>query len=141
MGTANTSVIKQTIDAPLDAVVAVLADGTRHPEWGTTFFSGPAEQVGENDYRSTSPVMGGPITYRIEARRDLGVIDLYLAREGAPYGDPLPIRVVPNGDGADVLFVLSQAPQQSDEYFAQAVAGMGEELANLRDQLETPAVA
>lgn len=141
MGTTNTGVIKQTIDAPLEAVVAVLADGTRHPEWGTTFFSSPAERIGEDEYRSTSPLMGGPITYRIDAHPDLGVLDLYLAREGEPYRQPLPVRVVRNGDGADVLFVLSQSPQQSDEYFAQAVAGMGEELANLRDQLEAAAAA
>ena len=59
---------------------------------------------------------------KIDADPVCGRIDLYLAPKGAPYGPPLPVRVVPNGEGADVLFTLARFPGQSDAQWEQDLA-------------------
>jgi len=103
MATFSTTTVSTTIDAPPDRISADLADPRSHPEWGTEFFAGGIEDLGDGTWRTNVPRMGGPVVMRIDGDPSLGVIDLYLAPTGTPFGPPLPIRVVPNGSGADVL--------------------------------------
>lgn len=134
--TLPTTVVTETIDAPPDVVAADLADPTTHPEWATEFYAGPVEATSEGDFTATVPRMGGPVRLRVDADPKLGVIDLYLAPEGAPFGPPLPIRVVPNGDGADVLFTLARFPGITDEDWEGGIDSMQRELAGLKHRLE-----
>ena len=57
---------------------------------------------------------------------------MFLAPLGAPFGPPLPVRVVPNGDGCDVLFTLARFPGQDDETWDSGLASMRRELEQLR---------
>lgn len=134
--TLTTTVVAETIDVPPDVVAQDLADPTTHPEWATEFFAGPVEPTSDGDFAATVPMMGGLVRLRVEAHPALGVVDLYLAPEGAPFGPPLPIRVVPNGDGADVLFTLARFPGTSDEAWARGIDSMRRELSRLRRRLE-----
>ena len=142
MGILETETVRVSIAAPVGAVAADLADVTTHPEWATEFFAGStrASDV-DGEVRVDVPMMGGEVRMRAEATPELGVIDLYLAPAGAPYGPPIPIRVVPNGDGADVLFTLSRFPGTPDEAWAQGLASMTKELGNLKARFETRAAA
>ncbi len=137
MPTMTTETITVTIDAAFDDVVADLADPSTHPEWATDFFAGPAT-AGENPGEAsvTIPAMGGPARVRIDADPKCGRIDMALAPEGAPYGPPLPIRVIPNGDGVDVLFTLTRLPGQPDAEWIAGLGGMRRELENLRRRHE-----
>jgi hypothetical protein len=69
---------------------------------------------------------------RIDADIAAGRIDMYLAPVGAPFGPPLPVRVVPNGDGCDVLFTLARFPGTDDAEWQSGLASMEHELEQLR---------
>jgi hypothetical protein len=103
MTTFNTRTIAVTIDAPPASVAADLSNPLSHPEWATEFFAGPAAPTGvEGEVRVTVPMLGGAAKMKVDADLERGLVDLYLAPESAPYGPPLPVRLVPNGDGVDV---------------------------------------
>lgn len=136
MPTLSTSTVSVTIDAPLAQVAADLADPTTHPEWATEFFASPATRLETGDYQVTVPRMGGDARMRVDADAGSGRIDLYLAPAGAPFGPPLPIRVVPNGDGCDVLFTLARFPGMPDADWEEGLASMERELANLKARHE-----
>ena len=137
MTTMITDTVRITIDAPFDEVVADLADPTTHPQWGTKFFAGPA-RPGEVAGEVIVPVprMGGEVLGKVDADVAASRIDLYLAPIGESFGPPLPVRVIGNGDGVDVLFTLARFPEQSDDEWQDGLASMARELQNLKDRYE-----
>lgn len=138
MPTMTTETLSVTIDARFDDVFADLANPVTHPEWATEFFAGPAtpgERPGEAV--ATVPAMGGPVRIRIDADPTCGRIDMGLAPGDAPFGPPLPIRLIRNGDGVDVLFTLARTPGQTSEAWEAGLDGMKRELENLRARHET----
>lgn len=132
MATLETSTLTVTIDAPFERVAADLGDPTTHPEWATEFFAGPTEPAGEGEYVVPVPLMGGRARYRVEADPDRGIFDLYLAPVGGEFGPPIPVRLVRNGGGVDVLWTLARLPGMSDEQWEAGLAGMELELQNLQ---------
>jgi len=136
MATLPTKTIAVTIDAPFEQVVADLADPATHPEWATEFFAGPAIPRTADEADVTVPMMGGPAQMRIESHPDQGVVNVFLAPARGSYGPPLPVRVVPNGGGVDVVWTLARFPGMSDGQWTAALESMERELANLRDRHE-----
>ncbi len=136
MSTMTTDTVRITIDAPFHEVVSDLADPATHPEWGTEFFSGPARPGEEGEVIVTVPRMGGEVRAKVDADPGSGRIDLYLAPQGQPFGPPLPVRVIPNADGVDVLFTLARFPGQSDAEWAEGLASMERELTKLKARHE-----
>jgi hypothetical protein len=137
MSTLETTTVTVTIDAPLETVSADIADPASHLEWATEFFSGSAEDVGDGTWRMNVARMGGPVLMRIDGDIALGVIDMYLAPVGAPFGAPLPVRVIPNGGGSDVLFTLTRLPGQTDQEWTEGLHSMKRELENLKTRHES----
>ena len=136
MATLHTETVTVTIDAPFDAVAGDLADPAAHTEWATEFFTGPATPAGNGEFVVHVPRMGGDARFKIDADVDRGLIDLYLAPGEAPFGAPLPVRVVRNGDGVDVLFTLTRYPGVGDVAWREGIASMERELAELKRRHE-----
>jgi hypothetical protein len=136
MTTQETRTLAVTIDAPFATVAADLAVPANHPEWGTEFFAGAARPGENGSVVVDVPMMGGPVRFKVESDVETGVFDLYLAPLGAPYGPPLPVRVVPNADGVDVLWTLARMPDTSDEQWQGGLDSMQRELVNLKRRHE-----
>lgn len=136
MATLVTETVRVTIDAPFEQVASDLADPTAHPEWATEFFAGPIKAIAEDEVVVTVPRMGGEVQMKVDADVASGRIDLYLAPPGAGYGPPLPVRVIPNGGGVDVLFTLARFPGQTDGQWEEGLASMARELQNLKTRHE-----
>jgi hypothetical protein len=102
----------------------------------TEFFEGAARPGDDGEVIATVPRMGGDVRAKVDADLAAGRIDLYLAPLDAPFGPPLPVRVIPNGDGVDVLFTLIRPPGQSDPEWEEGLASMQRELANLKTRHE-----
>lgn len=136
MATIQTRTLTVTIDAPFEAVVKDLADPLAQTEWATEFFAGPGIEGADGTVVAQVPMMGGEVVFRVEAVEEHGILDLYLAPTGAPFGPPLPVRVVRNGDGVDVLWTLSRMPGVPDEGWQQGIASMERELQDLRRRFE-----
>lgn len=136
MSTMITETLRVTIDAPFDEVASDLADPSTHPEWGTEFFSGPARPGDDGEVLVTVPRMGGEVRSKVEADVESGIIDLYLAPRSEPFGPSLPVRVLRNADGVDVLFTLARFPGQSDDEWEEGLASMARELTKLKARHE-----
>lgn len=141
VSTQETRTLTVTIDAPFEAVTTDLADPARHLEWATEFFAGPGRQQEDGSVIAMVPMMGGDVRFRIVGDAEVGILDILLAPVGAPYGPPLPVRVIPNGDGADVLWTLARMPGADDETWEQGLESMSRELSALKDRLEDPSYA
>ncbi len=137
MATLHTRTLTVTIDAPLAQVAADLADPTTHPQWATEFYAGPVRPTAGGEFVAPVPLMGGEVRHKIDADIDRGILDLYYAPSGRPYGPPLPVRLVPNGDGVDVLWTLARFPGVTDQAWQQGLAAMARELQALKRRHET----
>jgi hypothetical protein len=94
------------IDAPPAAVVELLADGNRLPEWAPGF----APEVQADGDRWLVGVGDGRFGIRIRSSVELGTVDFLAAadeRAGA-FG-----RAIPNGEGSEFLFTL-QFPEGTE---------------------------
>ena len=132
----QTKTLTISIDAPLAKVTSDLADPATHPEWAKEFFSGPAKKTESSEVLVPAPMMGGVVRFKIDADIDLGLLDLFIAPEGADFGMPIPVRLIKNGDGVDVLWTLTRFPGMPDLAWEQGLAGMERELLALKARHE-----
>jgi len=137
MSTLPITTLTVTIDAPYAQVAQDLANPDTHTEWATEFFSGPATPAENGAVRVNVPAMGGDVLYRTEADVDRGILDFYFAQTtGASLGPPLPVRLLHNGDGVDVLWTLTRFPETPDDRWEAGIASMERELQNLKHRHE-----
>lgn len=139
MNTLPIKTLTVTINAPFEQVARDLATPQNHPEWATEFFQGAARPGNDGEVIIYSPFMGTEARFRVEATAEDGIIDLYLAPGDAPYGPPLPVRLLHNGDGVDVLWTLTRFPGTPDERWEAGIASMERELQSLKQRHEKKA--
>lgn len=77
----------------------------------------------------------GDVRLRFEAENALGVLDHYVTLPG---GDVVyvPMRVLPNGSGSEVIFTLFRLPSMTDEQYAADAAAVEKDLQTLKRVLE-----
>lgn len=119
-----------SIAVPPDRVIAYISDPANLPEW--SFFASVTETP--SGWVATTPG-GGSVGIRFDVSETHGVVDHFVAPPGRDEIH-VPMRVVPNGPGSEVLFTLFQMPAMSDEDFARDAAVVEEDLASLRAILE-----
>ncbi len=132
----ETKTLTVSIDAAFEIVMADLGDPMTHPEWATEFFSGKAEPGTGGSVTANVPMMGGKIQFKIESHPDQGILDLFLAPAGAEFGDPLPVRVLRNGDGVDILWTLTRFPGMPAQVWQDGLRSMDRELLGLKVRYE-----
>jgi hypothetical protein len=122
------------IAAPPEAVVELLADGTRLPEWAPQFAS---EARAEGDHWVIGSG-GPPFRIRIKASADFGTVDIVSADDERIGSFS---RVIPNGKGSEFLFTLL-FPQGTDQAAIDAqmavVEGELEAVRSLVERSATP---
>ena len=77
----------------------------------------------------------GTLAIRLATPNNLGVLDHYLTPAG---GEPIyvPLRVVANGSGSELLFTLFRLPRVSDADYAADAALVRQDLCSLQELLE-----
>jgi hypothetical protein len=77
----------------------------------------------------------GPMKIRFADRNSFGVMDHYVT---TPSGDEVhvPMRVLANGSGSEVIFTLFRLPDMSDEKYAEDMRLVERDLRALKDLLE-----
>lgn len=112
-----------------DEAYEFIADPANLPRW--SFFTSAEPEGGR------WIVHAGDRRYelRFVERNDLGVLDHFVR---VPSGEELriPLRVVPNGDGTEVVFTVFRAPRMSDEAYATDTEMVRRDLAELKRVLE-----
>lgn len=77
----------------------------------------------------------GRVRIRFAERNSLGVMDHDVRLEsGVTVHNPM--RVVPNGEGSELIFTLIRQPGMTDEKFAEDKAAVEKDLRTLKDLLE-----
>jgi hypothetical protein len=77
----------------------------------------------------------GPVGLRFVEANELGVLDHHV-KLGSGVEIHVPMRVIPKGQGSELLFTLLQTPGMSDEEFAQDAQQVERDLATLKAVLE-----
>lgn len=113
-------------------VYAFAARPENMPLWASGLASGLTRD-GEDWIADGGPI--GKVRVRFAPKNDYGVID---HRVTMPDGLVIEnaLRVVPNGDGAEVMFTLLRLPDMTDEAFEADAAHVARDLQALKSLLE-----
>ena len=101
------------------------------PKWAKTFCRSIKKSNGEWIIETPQ----GPMGIRIAPKNEFGVLDhTVIPASGTEVF--VPMRVVPNGNGSEVVFTLFQQPGMSDENFARDQRMVEQDLATLKQVME-----
>ena len=121
------------IERPIAEVYDFVADPLNLPRWAAGLAGSSVERDGRQWF-TESPM--GRITFTFTPHNDFGVLDHDVT---LPTGETVhnPLRVIPDGDGCEVVFTLRQRPGMSDDDFARDADAVTRDLATLRSLVET----
>jgi polyketide cyclase/dehydrase/lipid transport protein len=123
--------ITEWIDRPAARVYDFASNPANIPEWAP----GLGSAVQNVDGRWFVETGSGQVGVEFAERNELGVLDHDVT---LPSGEVVhnPMRVVPDGDGSEVEFVLRRRPGMSDEEFARDEGLVQADLTRLKHILE-----
>src|SRR5690349_18815948 len=107
--------VSEYIDRPADAVYAFASDPANLPRW--------AAGLGAGDSVAFAP------------RNAFGVLD-HVVTTASGETVAVPMRVVPDGDGAEVVFTVRRLPGMSDGELDRDAAAVAADLATLKRLVE-----
>lgn len=119
------------IDRPPNKVYAFVSDLSKMPLWAKTFCRSIRKEVGDWVMQTDQ----GELMIRIAPRNELGILDHYVIP--APGVEIfVPMRVVANGEGSEVVFTLFQQPGMTKDRFAADGEMVRRDLNTLKSVLE-----
>jgi hypothetical protein len=123
--------ISQQIDCPASRAYEFIADPANLPAWAAGVSAG-IRRVGA-DWVSDSPF--GPVTVHFAERNPFGVADHDVT---VPGGETThnPLRVLPDGEGCEVVFTLRDRRGMTSAEFEADAAAIAADLATLKRVLE-----
>ncbi|QDU27536.1 Polyketide cyclase / dehydrase and lipid transport [Anatilimnocola aggregata] len=128
--------ISVSIDCSAARVYRFVSDPRNLPQWATAFCKSVREEQG--DWIISTPE--GEVQIRFAAANELGVLDhVVMLAPGVEVH--VPMRVITNGAGSEVLFTLFQLPSMSAAKFAEDAGLVERDLNTLKRVLEENAVA
>lgn len=124
-------VLSVSINAPVARVYDFVLDAENIPQWMTSFL--PSVRKAGNQW--IADTSAGQMKFEFVPRNEFGVLDHQVTLpSGAKVVNPM--RVVPNGDGCELMFTLFQLPDVTDEDFAVDAANIEHDLQTLKRLLE-----
>lgn len=131
MSTMTARIVHLSIDCHWQEVYGFASRPENMPLWASGLTSGLAR---DGEEWITSGVLGSA-RIRFAPHNEFGVIDHVVTLEsGLQVHNAL--RVVPNGDGAEVMFTLLRLPGMSDEQFAADEQHIAKDLHALKTLME-----
>jgi len=123
-----------SIAASPEVVYAFVSDPLNLPKWA----AGLGQSVGQIDGRWIVETASGPATVEFAPHNTLGVLDHTVT---LPSGERIfvPIRVIRNDGGAEVLLTLFQTPGMTEQQFAKDAGLVQKDLATLKQIMEARA--
>jgi hypothetical protein len=123
--------ISESIDRPAADVYHYASDPAHLPEWAP----GLGSSVENVDGRWFVETPAGRVGLAFVERNEFGVLDHEVT---LPSGDIIynPMRVIPDGDGCEVVFTLRRLPGMSSEEFERDAGLVQADLTRLKQVLE-----
>lgn len=121
-----------TIDRDWQEVYDYAADPANLTHWAAGLGS---EFAQDGDHWTFRNAGGHPISMQFTERNPYGVLDhdVFVSKDQTVH---MPVRVMPNGDGADVTIRVLQTPDLSDADFERDTAAVQKDLETLKALLE-----
>ena len=125
--------ISERINRPADEVYEYASDPANLPTWAP----GLGEAVENVDGQWFVETPSGRVGFAFVERNMYGVLDHEVT---LPSGEVVhnPMRVIPDGDGCEVVFTLRRLPGVSDEDFTRDAGLVRADLTRLKQVLEAP---
>lgn len=134
--THPTRTLTISISAPPERVQTFVSDPRNLPAWATAFCQSVREEAGQWFIRTSS----GEVQLRFIEPNPFGLLDHWV--QVTPDMEiHVPMRVVLNGLGSEVLFTLFQPATMSAEQFAADAALVEQDLRKLKQVLEGSMIA
>lgn len=120
-----------SIGCPPSKVYEFVSNPENLPKWAKGL--GKSVRKADGDWLVDTPQ--GPVKVRFARKNELGVLDHYVTTaQGAEVY--VPLRVIANGFGSEVLFTLFRSPEMSEEQYAEDQMLVEQDLRTLKDILE-----
>lgn len=120
-----------SINCHHEKVYDFVSDLENMPVWATTFCKSIKKADGE--WIAVTPQ--GQVKIRLAEKNHFGVLDHYISP--APGVEVyVPVRIVPNGYGCEMIFTLFRLPDMSEEQYAEDAQLVKKDLQTLKDVLE-----
>jgi hypothetical protein len=127
--------VSVSVDRSPEVVYAFVADAFNLPQWAPGLCTGiVADPEAKGGWRITTP--DGPAHVRFAPVNDFGIVDHHVTLADGATVVYVPLRVVPNGDGSEVLVTVFRREEMSDRDFEKDVAAVSEDLERLKELLE-----
>ena len=124
--------ISVSIARPPAEVYEFASEPRNLPRWAAGLARSDVRRVGD-EWIADAPF--GTVRVRFVQRNAFGVMDHDVTLEsGIVIHNPM--RVVPNGEGSELVFTLFRQPGMSESQFAQDKAAVQNDLRSLKDLLE-----
>lgn len=132
MGTLQAKHISVSVECPPSRVYEFASDVENLPLWASGLSIGAITQNGD-DWVVESPM--GEIRVRFAEKNNFGVLDHDVTLEsGDTFNNPM--RVIPNGEGSELIFTLYKQPDMSDEKFNEDTTWIKKDLTKLKNIVE-----
>jgi hypothetical protein len=132
MTTLQARIIHVTIEAPWQEVYGFASQPENMGSWASGLAAG-LTRAGEDWVGDGGPI--GKVRVRFAPVNDFGIIDhTVIMEDGTSVANPL--RVVANGDGAEVMFTLLRRSDMDDQAFEADAAHVLKDLNALKVLLE-----
>ncbi|MET0415119.1 MAG: SRPBCC family protein [Actinoplanes sp.] len=130
--TKDSAHLGERINRPAADVYAYVADPANLPEWAPGLAT--AVERSDGDWYVTFGAARARVTFA--PPNDFGVLDHEVT---LPTGETFlnPVRVVPYGEGSEIVFSVRRLPGVSDEEFTRDTTQVTSDLARLRTILES----
>jgi hypothetical protein len=131
VSTVESRTITVRINRPFDTVYAFLVN----PENWSGWAKGLGKSLRRSEDGWIADSQGGTIHIRFTPRNNFGVLDHYVTR---PSGEHIyvPMRLIANSSGSELLFTLFREPDMSDERYASDADFVRRDLQGLNELLE-----
>lgn len=129
--TFESRTLSVSIDCHHSAVYEFASDPENLPRWAT----GLCKSVRKSNADWIVETPQGPMKVRFAEKNDFGVLDHHV-NPASGVEVYVPMRVLPNGSGSEVIFTLFRLPDMSDEKYAEDAKLVERDLRTLKKMLE-----
>jgi len=127
-------IVHVSIECPPKEVYEYILAVVHFPEWAPCFCKSLRQS--EDEWLVEAPE--GLVKVRFVERNEFGVLDHYVTLESGQE-IMMPLRVIPNGRGSEVVFTLFRQPGVTDDMFDRDTEMVESDLRNLKSVLEKAA--
>lgn len=126
----------RNIGVAIDRDWRAVYDFAKQPENFARWASGLGASLKRNGNQWIAEGPDGPVSVRFSEENSYGVVD-HRVKTASGEEIYIPLRVIENGDGAEVILTLYRLPAMSDEIFARDAETVTADLARLKQLLES----